>query len=84
MSREQGQLVRLLLVCAAWALGQLLTIGLSVPGADLLIPAVLAGGTYIITDDMGRSRIAGGEAKYWRGRRIDRVDRDPPRRDRWN
>ncbi|MDQ2951854.1 MAG: hypothetical protein M3R54_06285 [Chloroflexota bacterium] len=87
MTREQGQLVRLLLGCIAWALGQLLTIGLSVPGSDLIVPAALAAGAYILTNDLGRARVSGGEGKYWRGRRIDRIDRidrDPPRRDRWN
>ncbi len=87
MTGQQAQIVRLLLVCVAWALGQMLTIGLSVPGSDLIIPAVLAAGVYIVTDDLGRPGARGGEGKYWRGRRIDRIDRidqDRPRRDRWN
>ena len=81
MTRAQAQIVRLLLVCVAWALGHMLDIGLSVPGADLIIPAALAVGVYVLTDDLGRPRIGGGDGKYWRGRRIDE---DQPRRDRWN
>lgn len=84
MTREPAQLVRLLLVCVAWALGQTLTIGLSVPGSDLIIPAALAVGAYVVTSDLGRPRMGGGDGKYWRGRRIDRIDQDRPRRDRWN
>ncbi len=83
MSRQQAQLVRLLLMCAAWAVGQIITIGLSVsvPGADLLVPAVLAAGVYVVTEDLGRPRLDRDNAKYWRGRPIDD---DRPRRDRWN
>lgn len=87
MTREQAQLVRLFLVCVAWALGQVLTIGLSVPGADPLLPAALAAAAYVVTSDLGRPRMGGGDGKYWRGRRIDQIDRtdqDRPRRDRWN
>jgi hypothetical protein len=83
VSRQQAQLVRLLLMCAAWAVGQIITIGLSVsvPGADLLVPAVLAAGVYVVTEDLGRPRLDRDNAKYWRGRPIDD---DRPRRDRWN
>ena len=85
MTRDQAQLVRLLLVCVAWALGQVLTIWLSVSGLDVIIPAALAVGTYVVTTDLGRPQMGGGDGKYWRGRRIDRIDDErPPRRDRWN
>ena len=90
MTREQAQLVRLLLVCVAWALGQMLTVGLFVPGSDVIIPAALAVGVYVITGDLGRTRLGGSDGKYWRGRRLDRLDRidridqDRPGRDRWN
>ena len=84
MRREQAQLLRLLLVCVAWALGETLTFGLAIQGFDLVIPAGLAVGVYALTDDLGRPRIGGrggggGPTKYWRGQRID----DKPR-DRWN
>ena len=68
-------------MCAAWSVGQLLTFGLSVQGIDLVVPAALAIGVYVVTDDLGRPRFDRGNARYWRGRRIDE---DPPKRDRWN
>lgn len=81
--REQAQLLRLLLVCAAWAFGETLTFGLAIQGFEVVIPAGLAVGVYAITDNLGRPSIGGrgggGPAKYWRGQRID----DKPR-DRWN
>jgi hypothetical protein len=81
VTRPQAQLVRLLLMCAAWAAGQVLTFGLSVQGLDLVVPAALAIGVYVVTDDLGRPRFDKGNARFWRGRRIDE---DPPKRDRWN
>ncbi|HUQ41335.1 MAG TPA: hypothetical protein VM052_02420 [Candidatus Limnocylindrales bacterium] len=81
MTRQQSQLVRLLLMCAAWAVGQVLTLGLSAPGLDTLVPAGLAIGVYVITEDLGRPAATTGNARYWRGRRIDD---EAPRKDRWN
>ncbi len=81
MTRQQAQLVRLLLMCAAWAAGQALTFGLSVHGVDLVVPAALAIGVYVVTEDLGRPRVNRSDTRYWRGRRIDD---DPPKRDRWN
>jgi hypothetical protein len=85
VTREQAQLVRLLLMCAAWAIGQMLVYEVltqvgGVPGADLVLPAALAIGAYVLTEDRGRPRQGRGNARYWRGRRID----DPPKRDRRN
>lgn len=87
MTRPQAQIVRLLLMCAAWAIGQVLIYSAlfqldAVPfGLDLVVPAALAIGVYVLTDDLGRPRFNRGNVRYWRGRRIDE---DPPRRDRWN
>lgn len=82
MSREQAQVVRLLLVCVAWAAGQTLTSGLAVDLVDTVVPAALAIGVYVVTDDLGRPRSVGGaNAKYWRGRRVDDDER---RGGRWN
>ena len=81
MSREQAQLVRLLLMCLAWAVGQSLTTGLAAGAVDTVIPAALAIGVYVVTDDLGRARVGGGPVKYWRGRRIDDDRSD---RTRWN
>ncbi len=76
MTRQQAQVVRLLLMCAAWAFGQTLLIGLAVgSGAEFVVPAALAIGVYLITEDLGRPRFGGGNVKYWRGRRIDEDER---------
>lgn len=83
MTREQSQIVRLLLMCAAWAIGQTLTIGLGAGIVDFVVPAALAVGVYLITEDLARPRLSGDNVKYWRGRRIDDDER-PGRRGRWN
>ena len=80
MTREQGQIVRLLLICAAWSVGHLLTVGIPIQLADVVVPAALAIGVYILTEDLGRPRTGGGDGRYWRGRRID----DDRRGGRWN
>jgi hypothetical protein len=78
--REQAQIIRLLLICTAWTIGQMLTLGLSVQGFDVLIPAGLAVGVYVATDDLGRpgfgGRGGGGSTRYWRGRPVDEKPRD--------
>lgn len=71
VTREQAQLVRLLLICVAWALGQTLTVVLSIQFAEIVVPAALAIGVYLLTDDLGRQRPGGGDGRYWRGRRIE-------------
>ena len=81
MTREQAQLVRLLLMCVAWSIGRTLTIGVPFDYADLVVPAALAIGVYAVTDDLGRPRVSGGAGRYWRGRS---VDDDDERRGRWN
>jgi hypothetical protein len=86
VTRERAQLVRFLLICAAWALGRVIVFsvlaqGSVIPGADPLVPAALAIGVYVVTEDLGRPRFDRNNARYWRGRPIDD---DPPRRDRLN
>jgi hypothetical protein len=66
-------------VCAAWALGQTLSWGLALGTIGIVIPAALAVGVLVITEDLGRRRES-GDVKYWRGRRLD----DEERRGRWN
>jgi hypothetical protein len=89
MTREQSAILRFILICAGWAVGQTLTWGLSIGSLGVVIPAALAIGVLVVTADLGRPRPSGGELKYWRGRRIDdderprRID-DIKRRDRWN
>jgi len=79
--REQAQLVRLLLMCVAWSIGQMLTIGIPVELANIVVPAALAIGVYVVTDDLGRARVGTGSVRYWRGRQINDDDR---RGGRWN
>jgi hypothetical protein len=74
VTREQAQLVRLLLMCVAWSVGQLLTVGIPVQLADIVVPAALAIGVYVVTEDLGRPRVSRGDVKYWRGRQIDGDD----------
>jgi hypothetical protein len=81
MSRDQAQLVRLLLMCAAFAIGRILTVGIPIYLGDIVVPVALAAGVYAITLDLGRPRLDRGEGKYWRGRRIDD---DRPGRGRLN
>jgi hypothetical protein len=90
MTRGQAAILRFVLICAAWAVGQTLTWGLTLGPVGVVIPAALAIGTLVVTEDLGRPRASGGDLKYWRGRRVDdeqprrpRVD-DHDRRDRWN
>jgi hypothetical protein len=80
VTRSQASVVRFVLICAAWAIGQTLTWGLAFGPIGVIIPAILAVGTLIVTEDLGRPRAGGGDLKYWRGRRVD--DDDP--RGRWN
>ena len=80
MTREQAALLRLVLVCAAWAVGQVFASGVPLAGADFVIPAALAAAVYIVTNEIGRQP-ADLNTRYWRGRRIDDDDRGPRR---WN
>ncbi|HEV8669758.1 MAG TPA: hypothetical protein VGS01_03370 [Candidatus Limnocylindria bacterium] len=80
MTRAQAAILRFVLICAAWAVGQTLTWGLAFGPIGVVIPAVLAVGVLVVTEDLGRPRPGGGDLKYWRGRRVD----DDERRGRWN
>jgi hypothetical protein len=80
MTREHAAILRFVLICAAWAVGQTLTWYLSLGSLGLIIPAALALVVIVLTADLGRPRPTGGDLKYWRGRRVD----DDERRGRWN
>lgn len=81
MTRGQAAILRFVLICAAWAVGQTLTWGLALGPIGVVIPAVLALGVLVVTADLGRPRAAGGgNLKYWRGQRVD----DEKRGGRWN
>lgn len=79
MTREQAAILRFVLICAAFAVGQTLTWGLVGP-LGVVIPAALAIGVLVLTADLGRPRARSGELKYWRGQRIE----DDERRGRWD
>lgn len=79
MTRGQAAIVRFVLICVAWAVGQTLTWGLALGNVGVVIPAALAIGVLVLTEDLGRPRGPGG-LKYWRGQRVD----DDERRGRWN
>ena len=78
MTRDQAQLVRLVLMCLAWSLAQTLVLGISFGPIDLVVPAIVAAGVYVLTEELGRPRVSEG-GKYYRGRRID-----DDQRGRWN
>ena len=80
MTRVQAAVLRFVLICVAWSVGQTLTWGLSLGTIGVVIPAALAIGVLVVTEDLGRPRAASGDLKYWRGRRVD----DDERRGRWN
>lgn len=80
MTRGQAAILRFVLICAAWAVGQTLTWGLAIGPLGVVIPAALAIGVLIVTQGLGRPGAAGGDLKYWRGRRVD----EDERRGRWN
>lgn len=70
VTRGQAQVVRLVLVCAAWAVGETAALAIGARSVDVILAAVLALGVYVLTMGLGRPRFD-GDAKYWRGRRID-------------
>jgi len=80
MTRQQAAILRFVLICAAWAIGQTLTWYLSLGSLGVIIPAALALGVLVLTAELGCPRGSGGDPKYWRGRRVD----DDERRGRWN
>ncbi|MBI2774201.1 MAG: hypothetical protein HYX56_06910 [Chloroflexi bacterium] len=73
MTREQSALLRLVILCMAWALGEAIEWQMGALGLGPLFPAVLAAAAYVATRDLMWSGPAGGG--YWRGRNVDR--------DRW-
>jgi hypothetical protein len=80
MTRGQSAILRFVLICAAWAIGQTLTWGVAGP-LGVVIPAALAIGVLVVTADLGRPRAGGGgDLKHCRARRVD----DDERRGRWN
>jgi type IV secretory pathway VirB2 component (pilin) len=73
--RERVAIVRVVILCLAWALGEAMVWQLRAGGIAQLVPALLAAAAFMATAGVGRSG-GGGDETYWRGRRIDR--------DKWN
>lgn len=75
--RERVALMRLLIICAAWALGEALVWQLRAFGlAGAAVPFLLGAAAYVATRGGDGGGGGDGNVIYWRGRRIDR--------DRWN
>ncbi len=72
-ARQRTAMIRLVVICAAWALGEALVWQLRASGIGIVVPALLAAAAYVATRDLGSAR--GGDTTYWRGREVDR--------DRW-
>jgi hypothetical protein len=72
--RARAAMFRVLIICAAWALGEALVWQLHASGLAFVVPALLGAAAFMATRDGGSSG-GGGDETYWRGRRIDR--------DRW-
>ena len=72
---------RLLLICAAAAVGETIAYQVEAYGVRVWVGLAFGTAAYIFTQDVDRPRRGGGrrgEIKYWRGRRIE--DDDGPRR----
>lgn len=71
--RERRTWQRLLIVVVSGAAGETLGIALGLPSADLLLPLLVGGAAYYLTNGMDSPfrPPRGGGPKYWRGRRID-------------
>jgi hypothetical protein len=72
--RARAALLRLLIICAAWALGEALVWQLGVGGLGAVVPILLGAAAFMATRDGGWG--GSGDETYYRGRRIDR--------DRWH
>lgn len=73
--RQREAFIRLLIVCAAWALGEALEYQFDASALGPVLPIILAVAAYLATRDISMGGGSGDES-YWRGRRIDR--------DRWH
>ncbi|MDE3112876.1 MAG: hypothetical protein KGN00_08570 [Chloroflexota bacterium] len=75
MSRESEAFLRFVVICAAWAAGQVLEYAFGVVLPLPVVPAIFAVAAYMATRDIRVGGGGGGGDTYWRGQRIDR--------DRW-
>ena len=72
-ARERRTWLRFIIIVLAGAVGETLGIAFRLPSADLLMPLLFGGAAFYLTAgiDAPPASRRGGEAKYWRGRRID-------------
>jgi len=68
-ARERAALIRLVIVAAAWALGEAIEWQLGATALGPLFPAILAAAAYVATRDLGWPA---SDTTYYRGRPIDR------------
>lgn len=66
--RERAALIRLAIVCAAWALGEAVAWQAGATAMGPVVGAILGAAAYLATRD---GEGGGSEPRYWRGRRID-------------
>ena len=70
MSRDRAALLRLVLVCAGWAIGAVVTYALGLRLLDPLPSALAAAGVYAATGQL-QTPARRRDVRYWRGRPID-------------
>lgn len=68
--RERQAWLRLLVVVAAAALGETIAVAVRLGDGAILLVVLLGGAAFYLTGPMDRPG-GGGEARYWRGRRLD-------------
>ncbi len=71
--RQRDAILRLVVMCAGWALGETLEWQFGARGLGPVLPLILAAAAFSATRGIIRS--GDSDDVYWRGRRIDR--------DRW-
>jgi hypothetical protein len=71
---QRAALQRLILLAAAWAVGETLMRQLGLPGLAIPVGVLMAVAAYVATQGLGQPKRRGGDVIYWRGRRIDRDD----------
>jgi hypothetical protein len=69
--RQRDAIVRLVIVCAAWALGDALEYAFGANELGPILPLILAAAAFMATQGMSWPGGSDDET-YWRGRRIDR------------
>ncbi len=72
IDRERRAWIRFLIVVTAAAVGETLGIWQRLPSSDVLLPLLFGGAAFYLTTGITAPRYpGGGNARYWRGTRID-------------